>query len=112
MSPRTRPIIGIQRSLSESRPSQPCLLDDAVCRGGGEEGLMAVEQAAPAGAHGTEGAEVRMRALDHPAPGTRPRCFGRPVLRGLRGMSAAKPKAATAARKAVSSKAPSAANTP
>ncbi len=37
-------------------------------RGCGEEGLVAVEQAAPADAHGTEGAEVGVGTLDHPTP--------------------------------------------
>ena len=43
-------------------------------------------------------------------PGMKPRCSGRPVLRGSRGMSGVKPSAAMPARKAASSKAPSAAN--
>jgi hypothetical protein len=41
------------------------LLDDAV-GGRGEEGFLAAEQAAPAGPHGPEGAEVGVGTLRHP----------------------------------------------
>jgi hypothetical protein len=73
---------------------------------------VAVERAGPAGARGAGGAEAGVGALDHQRPGTKPRCLGRPVLRGLRGTSGVEPSAATPARNSVSSDAPLAANTP
>jgi hypothetical protein len=95
--------------VSQSRPSEPYGPDDIMGRSGSQESLEAVEIGAPAGAGRAERAQMSGVRSTTQRPGTKPRNFGVPVLRG---MSGTKPSASIPARKAWSSTAPPAANSP